>query len=753
MKFRPPDNNFDAFYLDGASRQNPSPELLRGIDELQLELLHVKPNIICCLGGEPLKALTGKRGITSWRGSILSSKFGKVVGTFHPAAILREYYNKPIFELDLRRVAAESSTPALNLPQHRFILAPSRDEVLGWLQQVRDGDRLSFDIETLPVNVDDPIKRGFLIRCLGLAKSANEAICIPFMSLPGQYNPGTHIIPTETCSGEFNNHYSEEDEYAILAGLDKVFYNPNIRKVAQNFPFDAVRLAKQFGIRVRGLELDTMVGWHTCYSELPKGLDFLASVLTRVPYYSDKNNAVDLEEWRYNCLDACVTWEITDPIIKSLKDLNLWEVYKNHVEPTLFAATRTENRGILVDLAKREKMLVEIEHEIEQIKAKLAAITGLPDFNPNSPKQLQDLFYNKLGMPTQYARKRNAAGQKPATTDKVARDNLAKRFPQHADVIRLVDEFSTKETLVSGFLRRPVRLDGRTYTHFNITGTVTRRSSSSDPGDEVGTNLQNIPVRSSPTFRDLFIARPSYVLIKADLAAAEYMYVVWRTPIPRIIERFVKEPDFSPHKMMASKIYRIPEHLVDKKSMEYRRAKDGNYGGNYGMMEDKAAILWRTTRQEAKFVLDSYHRETPEIRGKFWKDVQHAITTTRCITSPSGCKRFFFGRIVQDGGDQQEIFRDAYSHDAQSHIADTINRAWHLCDECFDQEDECRVLLQVHDELVFECREDLVDAYCRRIKNIMEYPVVFPGVEYPLIIPAEISYGPTWYQQKNWRAE
>lgn len=750
-KYRPPDNNFDFFYKDGSSRREPKDELLTSIEKLKEELIRVKPNVICCLGGEPLRALTGRMGITKWRGSILSSAVGKVVGTFHPAAVLREYWDKPILELDIRRIALESRSPEVNLPRHNFILAPTAGEVLNWLSRVRIGDRLSFDIETVPYNSHDPNNRSFLIRCLGLATSPREAICIPFMHDPAQHKRGQGVIQLEG-GGRFTNFYTEDEEHAILSALYHIFANPFIRKVAQNAPFDMVRLAKQFGIHVAGLELDTMVGWHTLYSELPKGLDFLCSVLTRVPYYSDHDNNVDISEWTYNCYDAAVTWEISDPIIRELQQAGLWEVYENHVQPTLLAATRTEHRGILVDLKKREEMAKRVEIEVEQLRSKLCTLAGRHDFNPGSPKQLQELLYERLGMPKQYARKRNKDGIKPVTTDKVARDQLAKRYPEHAPTIYIIDEWSTKDTLLTGFLRRPVRADGKMYTHFNIAGTVNRRSASSDPGDEPGTNLQNIPVRTSPEFRDLFIAQPGWSLIKADYSAAEYMVVIWRAKIKRIIDRFLNEPGFSPHVMMASQIYKIPEDKVDRESEQYQYAKNGNYGGNYGMMPDKAAITWKVPLPVARFVLSEYHKAVPEISQVYWKDIQREITSTRTLISPLGLRRIFFNRIEENGGAQQEIFRDAYNGFPQGVVADLINRAWHLLDRILP-EPECHVLLQVHDELVFHCRNDVLWKWLPVIKRVMEYPMAFDGVP-PLVIPADISYGPTWYkkQQTKWKA-
>jgi DNA polymerase I-like protein with 3'-5' exonuclease and polymerase domains len=145
--------------------------------------------------------------------------------------------------------------------------------------------------------------------------------------------------------------------------------------------------------------------------------------------------------------------------------------------------------------------------------------------------------------------------------------------------------------------------------------------------------------------------------------------------------------------------------------------------------------------QIAKFILDSYHKAIPEI-AVWWFNVQRQLATTRCLESPLGGRRLFFGRLDDD------TFREAYSHSAQSTVADLMNRALHLCEETFNEND-CRVVLQVHDELVLEVRADSTTAqhYIQRLRNIMEYPMRFSGIAEPLVIPADISIGVNWYDQ------
>jgi DNA polymerase-1 len=570
------------------------------------------------------------------------------------------------------------------------------------------------------------------------------------MSNPQRYRTGSGVIFASTPGDpvSLNNHWTESQEYEILRRLDAIFTNPSIPKVAQNAPFDIGFLAKQFGIIVKSLLMDTMVAWHTLYSELPKGLDFLASILTRIPYYSDHDNADDIQEWTYNCWDACATWEISHVIEEELRNNGLLEFYENHVQPTIFAVTRTSHRGVLIDEHRRAAKTSQVTAAMESSTRELQLETGNPEFNPNSSKQLADLLYNKLRLPVQLSFKRQPDGSRNPTADKNARDQLAKRFPEHAPLLRKIDTFSENETLLTGFLRRPTRADGRMYTHFNVAGTVGSRLTSSDPIVEPGTNLQNIPIRKTPDFRGLFIADAGWTWVKLDLKAAEYMVVVWAANIQRIIIRFISDPKFDPHRLSASQIYAIAEEMVTNEQRDY--GKNGNYGGNYGMTAPKAAIVWKIMESAARFLLDRYHSTNPEIRRDYWGMIQQMIRTNRTIISPLGRRRMFFGRL--EDNPYADIFRDAYNYYAQNIVGDVINRGLDLIDEIVPEE-KCRCILQVHDEIDALVRHDSLNEVLPMMKKLVEYPIEFPGVPQPLVIPAELSYGPDWYYQTKWKGE
>jgi DNA polymerase len=315
-KERPPGNDFVARYYVDQRRNVPGPELPRLWAELEAEVKAVRPNVILALGEEALRALTGKRKITDWRGSILASSAGKLVATYHPAGIMRMYEHRRIAERDIRRVKEESLTPELNLPEHRFLLNPTLEEALTALREMVDSRTpVAFDIETL----------GERIRCVGFATSSRDAICIPFTSASRRggslFAADGHTIPFPSET-PFASHWTLEEEQEILAAMERVLSGPT-PLIAQNFPFDAGFLEKEWGIVCNGLVMDTMVAQHCCYCELPKALDFLCSFYTRVPYYSDYDPSSDVSTWRYNCYDCAVTYEVAEVLAKEMKELKV----------------------------------------------------------------------------------------------------------------------------------------------------------------------------------------------------------------------------------------------------------------------------------------------------------------------------------------------------------------------------------------------------------------------------------------------
>jgi DNA polymerase len=315
-KERPPGNDFlSRYYLD-AKRLTAHPDLERCVYELQQELLRRAPVVTIALGEEALRALTGRRGIGDWRGSILQTPVGKVVATWHPGNAIRLYEHRRVVEHDLRRARDESSSRNFFLPSREAVVDPSFATTMDFLADLqRKRPRIAWDIETL----------GPRVRCLSVAPTPAMALCIPFCSCRRareEHLPGVTEMPIPT-DHPFSSHWTEDEEVAILGALARVLEDPQIEKVLQNAPFDLGIVEREFGIVTQGLWMDTMVAQHCCYCELPKGLDFLCSFYTRTPCYWQYDAANDHQTWVYCCYDSMVTLECSTALLKEMEALKV----------------------------------------------------------------------------------------------------------------------------------------------------------------------------------------------------------------------------------------------------------------------------------------------------------------------------------------------------------------------------------------------------------------------------------------------
>lgn len=512
----------------------------------------------------------------------------------------------------------------------------------------------------------------------------------------------------------------------LLQRLNTYLGDVEVKKYVQNSPYDCSVVAAELGIHVDGIELDTMYAQHLLYPELPKSLDFISSIYTDFPmYWGKQKNESDEHNARYNCYDCCATWIGAQRILAELRERNLLSFYYDVIHPTMFALTRMQNRGILMDLKARDEVRVETQLKLDQSLAALTKIAGR-EVNPNSPKQMQELIYGDWRLPVQ-----RKPGSKAVTTDDDALRSLGRKFPTYKGGLRAILSCRQTRKLISTYIE--AELDhGYVRTSFGLakTGRVT----SSKTIEGYGGNLQNIPRGS---FRRLYVPDPGKVLIKSDLSQAEYMVFCWEAPVPEFIHAYTTDPSFDVHLLNASRIWKTDPESITKE--QRYAAKQGVYAGNYGIGPLKLSKMHDMDFHEAKTIIEGYKRTRPELE-LWWRRVEDQIKTTRTLRNVLGRERIFFGRV------DQALFRAAYDWICQSTVADLINKALVTLDKA-----GVEVLLQVHDELVCQCDDNPTEIgfTIQMIRTAMEIPVKFPNVEPVMIIPVEIAVGPNWYDVKE----
>lgn len=489
---RPPDNDIKHFFYSSTEAKKlhisplngryPKENLRLGIQKLWSDLNEIRPNVIIAVGETPLWALAGEVGITKWRGSELPTPFGKLIPTFHPAYILRQWNFRSIAVADLRRAARESHSPDLVVPKWNFKIRPSfieAREMLKWLLSLPP-QLLVSDIET----------RANQIACIGFAWSALDAFCLPLMCVEGD-----------------RSFYTLEEEVELILLVRMVLRHHQI--CFHNGNFDCQYIAKEWGF-LPNFHHDTMLMQHILFPGLLGGkidpvtgkvskkgsslsLSFVCSMYNEhYRFWKDDGRFWDesMDEdvyWNYNGEDCCRTFQSAITMLGMIEKLGFSKQYRDKMD--LFPLTfRMMFRGINIDLAFRKKMQQDLERDEESIRGWLNKAAG-HDFNPNSNKQMADFFYKDLRMDIVKDRK---------THNPTVNDIALEKFKNRCPVLRpFIERMQLLRSLVvyrSTFAEAPLsEVDNRFRGSLNVVGPETYRMSSNNTAFEEGCNLQNFP--------------------------------------------------------------------------------------------------------------------------------------------------------------------------------------------------------------------------------------------------------------------
>lgn len=654
MHVRPVNNDFGEFYED-ASRKVAGKLLLDGVNRLHHELYDVNPNVVIALGNEALKALVGETGITKYRGSILKhtqpdGQYYKIVPTFHPAAIMRQWENRPLAVMDLKRAkeVSEDATPfPLSLPPERVWV---KIEELHYLKIYVDdylkyADHVSFDIETCNNQIS----------CVGFAKDATHSFTVPICMFDKSF-------------------WTEEEELKVWIQIKRLLES-DIPKIAQNANFDMFYLMSTVDIEVKNLWMDTMIAFHALYPELPKSLATLCSIYTREPYYKDM---IAKDIYHYNCLDAMITYECAMAIEKELEEFGMYDFYHRFLHHLIPILLNMQLRGVKVDTKKRALAAEDLKKTMNDNQDKLNEAVG-HEINVNSPKQMNDFLYKELGLPIQSHRKTGRT-----STNEAALKALAKIAPNTLfDVI--LDIRETRK-LVSTYLEADLDPDGRFRCSYLLSGTESGRLASRMSATGTGGNLQNVPKGIA---REVFIPDEGKMFLSADLSQAEARVVAYLAKEEGLIEIFESGKDI--HSQVASSIF--DKKVKDVTKEERELAKRIVHASNYGMGARHFAELTGLSTADAQTKLNLYHIHFPRIR--IWHmEVARELKRTRILTTPMGRKRMFFGRW------NDALLRDGYSYIPQSTVADVVLKGMLTLHERLP--DGCDIVFNIHDEVVIQ---------------------------------------------------
>lgn len=583
-----------------------------------------------------------------------------------------------------------------------------------WLHALEKADMFAFDTETTDLN-------HVQARLVGVSFAINPhaAAYVPF----GHDYPDA---PTQLT-----------EDY-VLSKLKPILENPNIKKIGQNIKYD-MEVMRFHHIEMKGIQFDTMLESYVLDSAGNNhGMDALALKYLGVKTVSFEEiagkgvkqltfNQIEMEKaGHYAAEDADITLQLHHTLWPKIqKEIGLKRVYEEIEIPLISVLADMECTGVLIDPEKLRIQGEELKKRLIELEQATHQIAGKP-FNLNSPKQLQEILFEILKLPVL---QKTPTGQ-ASTADPVLQE-LALEFA----IAGLIIEYRSLSKLISTYTNRLVEQvetkTGRIHTSYNQTGAATGRLSSSEP------NLQNIPIRTPEgrRIRKAFIAPKGYKLVSADYSQIELRLMAHISEDPSLLKAFANNLDI--HKATAAEVFGVP---LDEVSSDMRRsAKAINFGLIYGMSAFGLTRQLGIDRKNAQEYIDRYFARYPAVKAY--------MDNTRIKAKETGYVETLWGRRLylpeinaRQIPRQRAAERTAINAPLQGSAADIIKLAMLRIAKWLEEEKvNAKMIMQVHDELVFEVAENELDHV---IEKIREHMCDVTTLKVPLLV--SVGQGDNW---------
>lgn len=604
----------------------------------------------------------------------------------------------------------------LKVPQENdYQLCLTEEDIISLAEKIKDKGMVSIDTETTS---SDPHRASLV----GISFSLEEGKAC--------YIPVGHVYlgaPRQVACSR------------VLELFKAILEDENIIKIGQNIKYDALVL-KYHGVELKGIAFDTMIASYVIDPGLRQhNLDYLAGhyldhrmiafhdVVGRGEAEIDFSGVEVTRAMQYSCEDADITLRLKSILDNRLKaDLNQ-DLFYNIEMKLLPALMDMELAGILIDAPFFKEMSRLFSGKLRDIQQMIFQQAGT-EFNINSPQQMGFILFEKLGLPTQ----KKTIKTKSYSTDVKVLNKLAS---SGYEIPGLILQFRTLSKLKSTYLDALVKLvnpsTGRIHTSFNQTVAATGRLSSSNP------NMQNIPIRGEEgrEIRKGFVAEEGHVLLSADYSQVELRLFAHYSGDDALIDAFEKGEDI--HSRTASEILGIPRHEVtpDKR----RIAKAINFGIIYGMGYRKLSDELGIDEKTARDYIDSYYNRYKGV-ARYREDIIGKAVKNGYVTTLFNRRRYLPEIRSENARLRSEAERIAVNTPIQGTAADLIKKAMiNIHGGLKKQGFKTRMLLQVHDELLFEVPEDEIRIVKPFIKKEMEEV-------YKLDVPlkVDISFGKNW---------
>ena len=605
-----------------------------------------------------------------------------------------------------------NSPPAASLQYYETVLTEAHFN--DWLARLEQADLFAFDTETTSLDY-----------------SKGQVVGVSFAVTPGKaaYVPLAHDYPGAPA---------QLDRAEVLEKLRPLLENPDKAKLGQNLKYDSHVLANH-GITLRGIAHDTMLESYVLNSTATKhNMDDLAKVYLGVEtiHYEDVAGKgakqigfqeVPIEQAApYAAEDADITLRLHQVLSAKLaQQPKLLALYTDMEIPLISVLARIESNGVLIDTAMLAQQSLELSSQIISLEQRAHDLAG-QTFNLGSPKQIQDILYDQQKLPVL---KKTPKGQ-PSTEESVLQE-LALDYP----LPKLILEHRSLSKLKSTYTDKlPQQVDGHTgrvHTSYHQAVAATGRLSSSDP------NLQNIPIRSEEgrKIRQAFIAPEGKKIVAADYSQIELRIMAHLSADAGLLKAFSEGQDV--HRATAAEVFGVaPEQVTNDLR---RSAKAINFGLIYGMSAFGLAQQLGLSRSQAQAYIDLYFARYPGVKN-YMDNIREQARAQGYVETLFG-RRLYLPEInARNAARRQYAERTAINAPMQGTAADIIKRAMIAADQwLYRDEPGAKMIMQVHDELVFEIAADQLDSCIAAIRNLM---CSAAELDVPLIV--DIGIGNNW---------
>lgn len=612
-----------------------------------------------------------------------------------------------------KEVPASANFPVITQENYEAVL--THESLARWVELLKKAPAFAFDTETDSLNNIEARLVG-----LSFAIEPGKAAYIP---LRHEYLDAPDQLPVND----------------VLAALKPILEDKNILKIGQNLKFDRGIMENE-GIELNGIHFDTMLESYVLNSVSNRhDMDTLAEKhlnhkTTTFEEIAGKGkgqltfNQIEVEQATlYAAEDADITLLLHQALYPQIEAIEpLKHVYRDIEMPLVPVLSRMERKGVLIDAQVLAAQSQEITQRLAEIEKETFALAG-QEFNLSSPKQLQEILFDKLQLPVIKKTPKGAPSTNEEVLEELAHSHeLPRLILEHRGLAKLKSTYTDKLPLMVNSKTK------RVHTSYHQAVTATGRLSSRDP------NLQNIPVRNEEgrRIRQAFIAREGFKIVAADYSQIELRIMAHLSQDKGLLDAFAQGKDI--HRATASEVFGIP--LEEVTSEQRRSAKAINFGLIYGMSAFGLSQQIGVERREAQRYMDLYFERYPGVLD-YMERTRKQASEQGYVETLDG-RRLYLPEINSKNAIRRKASeREAINAPMQGTAADIIKKAmiavdnW-ICNEC---PDDVHMIMQVHDELVFEVRESYLEN-----ANIMIHKLMESSMELAIPLKVEVGVGNNW---------